>query len=154
MKLLYIHAKELNISTESKTRRRGNRLKSNAIRKFGDLLTPLNLDNQTIISKNSLLVLVCVENSDTNNDLDLEAIKNDILGARALLGTPEIVIGAFAHLSDKPAEAGVAKRITDELSTIIRNVWDSTRAYPFGWAKSMGFHAPNHNYNFSFRSFK
>ncbi|MDO8554551.1 MAG: threonyl-tRNA synthetase editing domain-containing protein [Candidatus Micrarchaeota archaeon] len=172
MKLLYIHSKNLIIEAgvPGKTPSQRRRAEAKMRGKFGSLLRELNERTDVVInSKNALLTFVCVEKGDEGVDLD--RVKTDILRSSALIGVSEIVIGAFAHLSNNVATAELARDIIDELANcvnarILNDFIDKVDmgetkikipkiyVYPFGWDKSIKLNIPLHHYNFSFRSFE
>lgn len=154
MKLLYLHAKDLRIEagvggvSEGKKKQNERRLR----KRIGEYLPQLDENSQKQESKNALLGFVCVEKGDEK--LDLNMIKEDILSRKKFLGVPEIVVGSFGHLSATPAEAGIAKKIIDELVALLSAAEKGIKSFPFGWDKSLELKVPLHSYNVSFASFE
>ncbi len=148
MKILYFHAKDLRIEAGNSGRKNADK---KLIDRLGSALPVLDANNRSISSKNTLLALICVEEGDER--LELDEVRTDILKSRSLLGTPDIVLGAFAHLSDKTAQPILARRIIDHLYDAVRVQHIQTVQFPFGWEKSLDLHIPCHHFSASFRSF-
>lgn len=154
MKLLYLHAMNLKIEAgvgggnPCKRRQNEARLRE----RIGKYLPQLDENNRRQESKNALLCFVCVEKGDER--LELCKVMEDALSRQKFLGVPEIVIGSFGHLSTTPAEAGVARKIIDELTAILASVEKGIKIFPFGWDKSLELKVPLHSYNISFASFE
>lgn len=85
--------------------------------------------------------------------MDLDEVASEIIRRKALLGVSEIVLGAFAHLSEKPTDPITARQILDGLSTELQ-ITETVIALPFGWDKSLDIHVPLHHYNASGLYFK
>lgn len=152
MKLLFFHAKDLRLEVGLKGPPSRQRQAEKFLRrKLGDTLSPINESNRSTESKNALLVFVCAEKGD--EAIDLARAKEDIIKARALLGVADIVIGAFGHLSDQIAEPRLARRIIDDLASLVSSAYPSTLTFPFGWDKSLDLHVPLHHFNASFKSY-
>ncbi|MFH1521077.1 MAG: threonyl-tRNA synthetase editing domain-containing protein [Candidatus Micrarchaeota archaeon] len=152
MKLLYFHAKDLQMKVGLKhppTKQR--KIENYLRRKLGDNLPTLNDSNRLTESRNALLVFVCAEKGD--EAIDLTPVTEDIIRARALLGVVDIVIGAFGHLSNQIAEPALARQIIDNLAFQVRSIHPSTKQFPFGWDKSIDLHIPCHHFNTSFKSY-
>ena len=94
----------------------------------------------------------CAEKGDER--LDLRRPKDSIIKSRTMLGVAEIVIAAFGHLSDRPADPVLAREIIDEMYGLILAEHAQTRLVPFGWDKSLEMKVPMHHYNCSWKSFK
>ncbi len=154
MKVLYAHAKNLKIEAGIPGRNARNRKRNERkIReRLGAVLPEFDKIENPIHSDNALLAFVCVEKGDEK--VDLVEIMNDVVRARTLVGASDIVIGAFAHLSNNVAEPVIAKQIIDILVESIKITHKRTRQYPFGWDKSLEFCVPLHHYNIAFRSFE
>ncbi|MFH1784939.1 MAG: methyltransferase domain-containing protein [Candidatus Micrarchaeota archaeon] len=152
MKLLYFHAKELRIEAgisgnPSKQRQTERTLRE----RLGNALPILDTHNNLTESKNALLVFVCAEKED--GVLDLTNIRDDILKSRAMLGVDDIVLGAFGHLSEETADPLLARRIIDDLLSMVQSSYPSTKSFPFGWDKSLDIKVPLHHFNASFKSY-
>lgn len=154
MKVLYMHAKELQIEAGigGKTPGQRRRAEASIRRRLGDALLELTDSNRKTTAANALLAFVCVEKGDEK--LALAAVKDDILRARARIGVAEIVIGAFGHLSKDVASAMLARSIIDDLLGMVRAEFPATKTFPFGWDKSIELRIPLHHYNVAFRSFE
>jgi len=151
MKLLYYHAKNLRIEAGIPGKGLSQKRKAEARirKKLGEML-PI-LDDKPTTSDNALLALVCVEKGD--EEVDLAEVREDVFRARALLGVPEIVIGAFAHLSENAAEARIARKIIDDLVALCQTRYTGTKTFPFGWDKGLSLHVPLHHYNSALKIF-
>jgi hypothetical protein len=153
MKILMWHAKNLRIEAgvgrkkTSKRKRALKRLKS----RLGDSLPALDESGGITTAENALLVLSCIEKGDER--LQLGPVKDSIIKSRAMLGVTEIVIAAFGHLSDRPADPMLASRIVDELFEMVRAEHEQAKLVPFGWDKSLEMKVPLHHYNCGFLSF-
>ena len=153
MKLLYIHARDLKFEAGPSGHNRSNQKRNEVLmrKKLGSALPELTPINRSLQSANALLVWVCAEKGD--EQLKLELIRDDIIRARAVLGVLEIVVCPFGHLSTNPAEAMLARKITEDLGILVQTTYPETKTVPFGWDKSVDFHTPRHHYNVAFRSF-
>lgn len=154
MKILYMHANDLAIKAGVAGKKMSQRreAKERLRWKLQNILPELDKTNRLTQSGNALLALVCVEKGDERTWI--AKVKEDILRARALVSAPEIVVGAFAHLSRDAAPAELAKRIMDDLVSIVRAAYPETKTFPFGWDKSLKLRVPLHHYNVAFRSFE
>ena len=153
MKMLCAHVKNLRIEAgvggKTNTKRRAEQRKLRE--RLGDSLPLLDESNRLITSENALLAFVCVEKSDEK--INLWIVKNDIVKAMAMLRVAEIVMGAFGHLSEIPADPATAKRIVDDLIELVKMEYSDTKTFPFGWDKSLEINVPLHHYNFAFKSY-
>ena len=152
MKILYMHTKNLRIEAGINGRSPGEQRKNERkLRgKFHNLLPILDDANRITESKDALLAFICVEKGDERVHLD--AVKTDVLKAKALLGVSEIIISAFAHLSGDVASAQLAKGIVESIACLVQAEYP-VKVIPFGWDKSLNIHIPLHHYNVAFRSF-
>ena len=154
MKLLYLHATGLKIeagiggASPCKKRQNEARLR----KRMGDHLPLLDEGNRRLEAKNALLCFVCVEKGDER--LELCKVMEDALSRQKFLGVPGIVVGSFGHLSTKPAEAGIARKIVDDLIALLAAAGKGIKSFPFGWDKSLELKVPLHGYNISFASFE
>jgi ubiquinone/menaquinone biosynthesis C-methylase UbiE len=144
MKVLYMHAKELEIESGV-----GKKNRKALQEKLGRLLPALDRSNLMVRSENALLALVCVENGD--EQLDLGRVRGDITRAKRLIGVPSVVVGPFAHLSERPALPEAAKCAMERLYLALGT--EQFTEVPFGWDKSLRLHVPRHHYNVSLKSF-
>jgi len=147
MRLLFMHAKGLRIEAD-----RTSKKAINLSRRLAHPLPDAGKPHPPLQSPNALLCLVCVESGDKG--LGLEPVRDEILRSRALLGVPEIVLGAFAHLSDEAAGGEEAQAVVLDLLALVRASHGQTRTSPFCWDKSLGLDFPCHHYNVSFRTFR
>lgn len=153
MKVLFFHASSLRIEAQTPGRcHRGARRNAEKVKaRLGDALAGQDPAQTETSSQNALLAFVCVEAGD--NDVRLEAVRDDIISAKALVGALEIVVGAFGHLSDNPAPPMLARQIMDDLVSMVRLDCPAAKTYPFGWDKSLELCVPCHHYNVSFKSY-
>ena len=153
MKVLYIHSKNLKIDVGGNRRPKKMREFARRIeRKQGLKLEPITGENKVASSPNALLAFVCVEAGDEK--LGLAPVIESILDARVLVGAKDIVVGAFGHLTTKPAEPGFAKILSEVLAYKVKKEYPNTQTYPFGWDKAVELSIPCHPMNMSFKSFE
>ncbi len=151
MKTLFLHSTSLHIEAAPANKQR--RTIRNMRAELGDALMPiLDERNRDVRVENVLLLLVCVEHGDEK--LALGPIVADVLTSRKMIGVPEIVISAFAHLSERPAPPGIAIEVIGALVREVRAAWPDTCEAPFGYDKSFGVFVPAHHYAASFKSYQ
>jgi hypothetical protein len=153
MKILSWHAKNLKIKVGvgGKTKRKKQYFLSILKKKLGNALPELNEKNRFIEAGNALLVLSCTEKDDES--LDLKKPRDAIIRIRAMLGVTDIVLSAFGHLSERPAQPMIARAIVDQLYELIKAQYPQTVSVPFGWDKGISMEVPLHHYNCGFLSF-
>ncbi|MBU0532091.1 methyltransferase domain-containing protein [Candidatus Micrarchaeota archaeon] len=155
MKMLFMHAQNLRIKAGAKSGKNGGGRKRNEDKlreRLGEVLPILDDSNKETKAENALLVFVCVEKGDNGLDL-LDDVKEAILRSRQMLGVEEIVIAAFAHLSENSAEPELARRMMSILTYKLKEDGLNIKEVPFGWDKSLDLYMPLHHYNCSFASF-
>jgi len=152
MKLLIWHARKLKMEIGahggklSRWKREIRELKKRLGPTLGDIRP-----NAVFSASNALFVLACAETFD--RDLELRKPRDAIIKSRAMLGVSEIVIAAFGHLSDQPANPILAREIIDDLEKAVKGEFQQTRQVPFGWDKSLELKVPLHHYNCSLKYF-
>ncbi|EKD43573.1 MAG: hypothetical protein ACD_72C00217G0002 [uncultured bacterium] len=101
--------------------------------------------------ENCLTIFFCVEESDTEKQLD--ELYTEIIKTSDEIQTNNLLISPFVHLSNNIAKPALAKSLYERLVKKIDNTKYNVKSSPFGYHKSLMLDIKGHPGSFRYREF-
>lgn len=114
-------------------------------------IKPESKKSSSELLEQCLVCFFCIEKNDT--DIQIEAFYKDIIKTAKEVGTKNLMISPFVHLSNNLATPSVAKKLCKKLVSKFINTDFNIGTSHFGYHKSLILDIKGHPGSFRYREF-